>query len=552
MSNSADIGLVDKLRAVKTETEWLEFKRNQIDYQQLGEYISALSNEAALQNQPHAYLVFGVDDATHEVVGTTFDPYTEKGKGNQSLLIWLRTKLNPKIHFDTKQITHPRGLVVIFVIDPASDGPTTFAGTGYCRSGASKTELTINREKERRLWSLNTDWSATICKAATFDDLDPKAVSQARKLFADKHSIDRETLNSWDTKTFLNKARLLKQGEITNTALLLLGRPESASLLSPSVARISWFARDQLNNDIEHIHLDPPFLNVGDRLLQKIRNPTIQAMPSGTLFPKEIYQYDPWVLREALHNAIAHQDYRSNMRITVVDSPVQLLITNAGSFLPGSIETVIQQDSPQLAYRNTFLTHAMVELNMIETRGGGIKLMFEKQRRRFFPLPDYNLSKSTEVSVTISGRIHDERYTQLLMERTDLPLLYVMLLDRVQKKQPISKEEHQQLKAASLIEGRYPNAFVSGAIAKATGESGRHIRNRGFDNRYYKDLLIELLRTHGPVGREEIDQLLLHKLPESLAPTQKGRKVSNLIQELRRDGIIINLGSRTKPIWKAV
>lgn len=138
------------------------------------------------------------------------------------------------------------------------------------------------------------------------------------------------------------------------------------------------------------------------------------------------------------------------------------------------------------------------------------------------------------------------------MERTDLPLLYVMLLDRVQKKQPISKEEHQQLKAASLIEGRYPNAFVSGAIAKATGESGRHIRNRGFDNRYYKDLLVELLRTHGPVGREEINQLLLHKLPESLSLVQKERKISNLLQELRRDRVIVNLGSRTKPIWKAV
>ena len=178
---------------------------------------------------------------------------------------------------------------------------------------------------------------------------------------------------------------------MTNAALLLLGRPESATLLSPAVAKISWILKDASNRELDYEHFGPPFLLVGDRLLKRIRNLIVRALPSGTLFPQEITQYDPWVIREALHNAIAHQDYRRHGRIIVVEFPDRVLVTNVGDFLPGDVETVIRQDAPQDLYRNPFLADAMVELNLIDTQGGGIKRMFETQRRRLFPLPDYDL-----------------------------------------------------------------------------------------------------------------------------------------------------------------
>ncbi len=137
-----------------------------------------------------------------------------------------------------------------------------------------------------------------------------------------------------------------------------------------------------------------PILLAGDRLLTRIRNLTVRALPSGTLFPLEITQYDPWVIREALHNAIAHQDYRRSGRIIVIEFPDRVLLTNVDDFLPGDVETVIRQDAPQAIYRNPFLADAMVELNLIDTQGGGIKRMFEAQRRRSFPLPDYGLEQS--------------------------------------------------------------------------------------------------------------------------------------------------------------
>ena len=552
MSERVRIALIDRLRALPTETEWFELKRNRYEPQQLGEYLSALANAACLSGQPRGYLVFGIDDAAHEVVGTDFDPYATKAKGNQDLLPWLAAGLRPNTGFEPHVVAHPDGRVVLFEIGPANGEPVGFYGSPYIRVGTSKTELGKHPEKARALWTRGRAWSAEVCAAASLADLDPDAVAKAREQFVVKHPGQAATVTGWDDTTFLNKGRVLKQGAVTNAALLLLGRPESATLLSPAVAKISWILKDASNRELDYEHFGPPFLLAGDRLLKRIRNLIVRALPSGTLFPQEIAQYDPWVIREALHNAVAHQDYRRHGRITVVEFPDRVLVTNVGDFLPGDVETVIRQDAPQALYRNPFLADAMVELNLIDTQGGGIKRMFETQRRRWFPLPDYDLSAPGQVAVSLSGRILDERYTRLLMERTDLDLGQVMLLDRVQKGQRIDRDEHRLLKSSGLVEGRYPNVIVASAVARAAGEAGRHIRERGFDKRYYLDLILALVREHQPVDRKDVDQLLLTKLPDRLSQEQKLRKVHNLLQELRRSGLIDNRGSRSKPQWAAV
>ena len=543
------IALVDRLRGLPRETEWLEFKHNNADPQEIGEYLSALANEAALLNQPRGYLIFGIEDASNAVVGTRFDPYTAKAKGNQDLLPWLAALLQPNPGIEPHCLEHPDGRVALLAVGPARGRPVEYQGQGYCRAGTSKTKLTNHPEKARRLWSQGVDWSASICEGASLADLDPEAIDKAREQFQIKHPNQAQELTTWDDRTFLNKARLLRQGAITHTAVLLLGRPEAATLLSPAVAKVSWILKDAGNHELDYAHIGPPFLLAGDQLLQRLRNLTVRAMPSGTLFPQELSQYDPWVLREALHNAIAHQDYLRHGRITVVEFPDRVLITNVGAFLPGTIRTVIEQDAPQELYRNPMLADAMVELNLIDTQGGGIKRMFETQRRRSFPLPDYDLTTSDRVQVTIPGRILDERYTRLLMQQPDLSLTHVILLDRIQKGLPISRDEHQQLKKQRLVEGRFPNLIVSASVAKATGDTARHIRERGFEKQYYLDLILQLVHEHGPVGRKEVDALLLPKLPERLSEEQKREKVHNLLQELRRAGRIERQGAKSAPLW---
>ena len=299
---------------------------------------------------------------------------------------------------------------------------------------------------------------------------------------------------------------------------------------------------------MDYEHFGPPFLLNVDKVLARIRNLTVRELPFGTLFPLEMSQYDPWVIREALHNCIAHQDYGLRGRINVVETPNSLILSNRGSFLPGNVETVIQQDAPLEIYRNPLLAEVMVNLNMIDTQGGGIKRMFQAQRRRFFPLPDYDLSEPERVKVELQGRILDERYTRLLMANTDLDLLTIMLLDKVQKRRSITQDEHRRLKAGKWVEGRYPNVVVAAKVAAAVGEKAKHIRDRGFESRYYRDLILELIKEHQPVTREDINRLLLDKLPEVLSDEQKLSRIHNLLSSMSGTKIQ-NIGSRGASRW---
>jgi ATP-dependent DNA helicase RecG len=118
------------------------------------------------------------------------------------------------------------------------------------------------------------------------------------------------------------------------------------------------------------------------------------------------------------------------------------------------------------------------------------------------------------------------------------------LRDRVQKNKAISADDNKRLKAAGLVEGRYPNLVVAAEIAAATGQKAKHISYRGFNNQYYSDLIVELIRKHQPVTREDIDKLLLDKLPEVLSKKKKLTKIHNLLQELAMAELIRNDGGR--------
>lgn len=549
MTDKELAALIDRLRAEPREAEWLEFKDSYYEPQAIGEYVSALANAACLEGKPRGYLVFGIDDKSHEIVGTSFDPYAAKAKGNQDLLIWLSMGLQPNVGFEVYTLDHPKGRVVLFEINPAWNTPICFYGSSYIRVGASKTELYKHPEKQRAIWTSRIDWSAQIVESASLDDLDPEALAMAREQFRIKHPNQAAELSGWDEITFLNKAKLAVHGKLAHAALLLVGKPESSALLSPAVARISWILKDDKNKELDYEHFGPPFISRVNGVLSRIRNLKIRTLPSGTLFPQELSQYDPWVIREALNNAIAHQDYGLHGRIQVVETPSSVLITNVGGFLPGSVEKVISQNAPLEIYRNPFLAEAMVNLNMIDTQGGGIKRMFEKQKQRFFPMPDYDLGEAERVQVSIPGNILDEQYTRLLMDRTDLSLTQVMLLDRVQKRLRVSPEGHKALKVAGLVEGRYPSLVIASSIAKATDQKARHIRDRGFDKMYYLDLIEALIREHQPISRPDIDALLMDKLPEILSDEQKKNKIHNLLNELSTQGRAENRGGTNKSAW---
>lgn len=542
--------LLDDLRTLPDETEWVEFKENDYRPQEIGEYISALSNAACLHQKDAGYLVFGIEDSIHVVKGTTFKPRKEK-VGNEELENWLARLLTPRVDFKILDFDYNGKPIVIFKIDPAHNTPVGFKGIEYIRVGSYKKKLADFPEKARKIWSSKqiTDWSAQICDGATIADLDEEAISLVKKKFKAKNQNRpfAKEIDAWDTTIFLDKTKITINGKITNTTIILLGKPESTHFISPAVARITWKLEGP---ETAYEHFDPPFyLNV-NKVYQKIRNTTYKILPRNVLIPIEVSKYDQWIILEALNNCIAHQDYSLQARIVVIEKSSELIFTNAGSFFEGSVEDYLLRDKTPERYRNTFLSQAMVNLDMIDTVGSGIKKMFVTQQKRYFPLPEYDFSDPNKVSLKIYGHIIDENYTKLLMERTDLDLKTTILLDRVQKRQTITREAATFLKRRRLIEGRYPNIYIASQIADITGEHSRYIKNRAFDNKYYKDLIKELLKKKKMASREDIDGLLMDKLSDALSDKQKRTKIHNLLYEMTtKDRTIANRGSRRNPKW---
>ncbi|MDH4162185.1 MAG: putative DNA binding domain-containing protein [Nitrospirota bacterium] len=551
MTNDDLITLIDDLRSLPKETEWVEFKFNNDTPDDIGEYISALANSAGLHEQPAGYLVFGIEDRTHAVTGTSFRPRDAK-VGNEEIENWLARLLEPRNDFAIHECDYNGSKIVVFKVDPAHHIPVKFKGEGFIRVGTYKKKLKDHPEKERKIWlrKEKEDWSASICEGATLNDLDPAAIARARENYKGKFAGKAAEVDTWDDATFLNKAKLTIQGGITRAAIILLGKDESEHFLSSAIARISWVLKDDHNIEKDYEHFGPPFLLNIDAVYAKIRNLKYRYLLDNTLFPTEVTKYEPYVIREALNNCIAHQDYELRGRITVVENPDDILFANLGSFLPESVEKVIEQDSPQEYYRNAFLAQAMVNLNLIDTQGGGIKKMFSLQMNRYFPLPDYDLSDLQKVKVRITGKVIDEKYTRLLINKTDLDLKTVILLDRIQKHEAISKEDASQLKKAKLTEGRFPNLYVSAPIADVTGKRAEYIRNRSFDDDHYKKLIVAYLKKYASASRQDIDGLLLNKLSDALSDQQKKNKISNLLAQMsRKDKTIKNKGSAKKPKW---
>ena len=255
-------------------------------------------------------------------------------------------------------------------------------------------------------------------------------------------------------------------------------------------------------------------------------------------------------MREILHNCIAHQDYGLRGRISLVESPHALLITNVGTFIPGSVEDMIHSDAPPAIYRNKFLADAMVNLNMIDTIGSGIKKMFQLQQKRSFPMPDFDLDTPNKVSVRLSGQILDERYTTLLLTHLDLDLWDVIALDKVQKKKALLDIEYKRLKRKKLIEGRRPNLYVAAKIASVAGDKSAWVRNRAFDKAYYRDLILAYLEKFGEASRKDLDQLVKDKLSDTLNEKQKKRFVANLLQQMKKDEFVVPDGTTRWAKWR--
>ena len=547
-NNDELLDILDELLA-NEENECVEFKRakNDFDIDLLGKYFSALGNEANLKNKQYSWIIFGVDDKTHDLIDTNFLHDNNFNKIKKQ----IADNTTDNITFiEIYQIYKDDKRVIMFQVPAASGVPINWKGFAYGRAGESLMPLASNKIEQIKA-TANYDWSRQIIYEATIDNIDKEAIKLAREQFKKKYE-GKEVANEIDNISdidFLNKVKLTLNGKITMACMLLLGKNEDDYLMNGYNPKMTWKLYDEINV-VDYEHFGIPFIVNVEKLKSKIRNLRYRYMVNeNTLFPNEVDQYDNYILRELINNCIVHQDYRLHGNINVMEYKDKLIITNEGNFIPETVENVLKDGFSSPYYKNQFLANAMVNLNMIDTVGSGIRRVYDIQKRKFFPMPDYDLSVDNRVKVTLYGKVIDEKYSKILFEKTNLDIEKVMLLDRVQKGYEITKEQSDYLRKDNLIEGRYPNIYISSDIAKITNKKDEYIDNKGLDNSYYKDYIITYIEKFEKANRDDINKLIYPKLPVNMTEKNKNNRVRYLLTMLKKENRIENIGSDSKPIW---
>lgn len=539
--------LNEQINSTKKETRWLEFKSNYQEPIKLGRYISALSNGACLDHQDDAYLYFGVDDDTLEIKGTTFDAARTKAQGNQSLEIYLRQMVEPKINFTIEEFLYKgETRVVVFKIPAATSQPTTFMGKPYVRVDSHVTDLSGYNDWMREIYNSQVDWSAQIIEDATIEDLDQEAITEARDGYKLRYPDFAPEVDNWSDDTFLDKANLTKDGKITRTAMLLVGKSEKVYKLN-HISQIVWkcFQDGEVFGDIYTI----PYIKATTDLRSRIRNYRFKIYPEDSMIPAEVWKYDKRSILEGLHNCIAHQNFLKNERIIVTEDKDKLTFENAGSFLEGDYTQYIMGTKTPQKYRNPFLMRAMVNLKMIDSQGYGIHNLFVRQKERFLPMPDYDGTDDSHVIMHMYGTVIDENYSLLLFANPNINLTETVLLDQVQRGKTISDDAIKMLRKKHLIEGRKPNLFVAKSIALQTDKKVEYSKHKGLVTKSCERLLIDTLKDHGALNRVEINELLWNVLSDQLSDKQKEDKIGNILKKLKNENIITNYRSGKLSEW---
>ena len=523
--------------------EWKEFKnlKNSFCGDEKDDVISYVS---AIANMEGGFLVVGVHDKTLEIVGT--DTYNYDRQKAILRLTERCTNLSSEgldieeyVTDDTK-----KKVWVISIPKHQPKRPVYAHDKAWQRIEDSLVELTqerLNAILDEPLFT-DTDWSAVIVPNATIDDLDEVAIAKAKVMFKKVHSrIPAAEVNAWSTEEFLSNAGVMIDGGITRAAIILLGKPVSVYKLRPAVVRVTWSLRDDHEDVIDYEHFTAPFILTVDQILAKVHNLTMREMPGGTMFPDVMQQYDDYSMREVLHNCIAHQDYTLQERINLVENPGFLYYANGGSFIPGSLQKALATHGPQRHYRNECLCNAMVNFNMIDIVGRGIRKIFNEQWKRHFPMPDYEIDAANkEVAVRLYGNAINEKYTKLLKENKDLSLEDCILLDAVQKGHRLSETDAKNLLERGLVEGDYPDLTISLSIARQTKQLPEYTKVKGLERDKIKQMTLQYIQNAGEEGAklDAILEYIKDVLPSTKSLEQKRRLLRHILEEMKNENMI--------------
>jgi ATP-dependent DNA helicase RecG len=374
-------GLIQELAALPAETKWLEFKRNKAEPKEIGEYISALSNGAALDGKPHGYLIWGVDDASHEIVGTTFDPKTAK-EGNEELESWLLRLLAPRIGFHFHTVVMEDRRMVLLEIDSAFRHPVKFQGSEFVRIGSYKKSLKDFAEIERQLWrtldttpfelqsakeKIHGDEVLSLLDTTAFFKMlgkrTPATAEAVLKSFADHRLIEDMGANHW---------RIFNVG-----ALLFARRLSDFGRLQRKAMRVIVYEGTGRVKTLREQEGGRGYAAGFEGLIEFVNNLLPVNEVIGRALRSSVRMYPELAIRELVANAIIHQDLGitgSSPMVEIFDDRME--VTNPGIPL---MEPQRMLDHPPRS-RNETLASLMRLVGVCEERGSGVdKVVFETE-----------------------------------------------------------------------------------------------------------------------------------------------------------------------------
>ena len=382
------VGLVRELCNLPHETEWVEFKVNHRNPQSIGEYVSALSNAAALHDKVHAYILWGIENGTHAVVGTDFSPGIAK-KGNEPLETWLLRLLKPRIDFRFQEIEVDANRVVLMEIDRASQHPVAFEGVEYIRVGSSKRKLKDYQEKERALWRvfdrvsfedgiaaervLGEDVLLKLDYPAYFDLLEMPLPDGREAIL---HALQSD--------------RLISSGraggfDITNLGAILFARNlADFPHLKRKAARVVQYRGKGRTETIREQEGGKGYACGFEGLIAYIDGilPTDETI--GKALRRSVPVFPGLAVRELVANALIHQDFSvsgTGPMMEIFDDRIE--ITNPGEPL---VDTQRFLDTPPRS-RNEALASLMRRARICEERGGGIDKVVLEVELLHLPAP---------------------------------------------------------------------------------------------------------------------------------------------------------------------
>lgn len=517
----------------------LEFKeaKNNFDADhKLADYCAALANEGG------GKLILGVNDKK-VVVGTKAFMGTHNTLSNYLLA-------NIGIRVDVEELPHPDGRVLIFHIPARPTGQvikSTGKHTRPMRAGESLVEMD-DQTLKNILNETEPDFTASVVVGMTVADIDLQTVEILKKKWAEKSK--RSDFLAFEPEKVLLNIGLMTDKGITYAGLIIAGKTEAITKYLPDAEIIfEW------RHDYKQTHYDfrknwrKPFVSIDEEIWNTINARNLRIPFQEGLFQREVWGFDEKSVREAVHNAVMHRDYSiKGQSVFIKASPKDFYIESPGGLPAGiTLENILREKK----WRNRALAEAFEKMGFAERSSQGMDDIFEKSIRDGKGLPDLSRSDLNAVRLSIPAQVQDKNfilYLERIISENQISLSFeeIYELENIREHQKIKHAEFKnkflQLGVIEVIgKGRGTKYILSRRYYEIIGQSGKHTRIKGLTREQMKELILNHIREGKPSRRED----LISGFPEC-----SPQDISNLLQELKRNGKIIYEGSTIKGKWR--